>query len=98
MPVPKPSRARFRFQSAPDLREWPPMIQEKLSATENEFWITVRSTPRPASTMFVGRLEPEVNWKDGKPSRVWGMLGGSSSPSWVATAALLNVDWRAVLS
>ena len=27
-------------------------IHEKLSATEKEFWITVRSTPRPESTMF----------------------------------------------
>ena len=48
------------------------MMKLRLLLTENAFWLEVRSTLRPWSVMFVGRLaaEPPENWNDGKPGPV----------------------------
>ena len=88
----------FRLKSAPAFSEWPPMIQERLSATDREFWTTVRSTARPWSLMLTGRFAPAVNWKEGKPRRPAEMLGGFSRPSWAVTSALMKVLCREDLS
>ena len=70
----------------------------KLSLSENAFWLSVRSTFRPASLMLVGRFGPlwKVIW--GKPRRSAVRLGAGSSPSWRETSTAWNVLCRRELA
>src|SRR5262245_45669660 len=81
-PWPRPSTAELRVQSAPAFSEWAPMIQVRLSLTENEFCLIVRSALKPPSEMLIGRVEldPPLNWNAGYPTRDASMLGAVSRP------------------
>ena len=92
--MPNPSRARLRVQRPPAFSVCPPVIQVRLSLTENAFCRSVRSTFRPASAMLVGAVGARRELELREAARSAREVGGVPMPSWAATSPAMNVLWR----